>query len=92
MASYQPIRFIGITRAKFQAIRARVNAEATTMVNNGDTGSATGSVPLLGQFSVSWAYDEPTQTLVVTPTKKPALVSEGYMASRMRAIVESVNA
>lgn len=90
MGTCQPVIFKNVTRQKFQAIRARVNAQAVTYTSNGDTGSASGKTPI-GDFAVEWTFDEPAQTLTVTVTRKPLLVSESYMRGKMQSLVESVN-
>jgi hypothetical protein len=72
------------------AIRARVNAQATSMTTDGDTGTATGGSPL-GQISSSFSYDEAAQTLTVTCLKKPFLVSDGLFQSKMQDLVDSVS-
>ncbi len=91
MSACNPITFRGITRKKYQAIRARIYAQAGSVRMGGDTGSATGDTPL-GEFSASWEYDEAALTFTVTCTKKPLFVSEGMIRSRMQSLIESVDA
>ena len=89
MAACKPIAFTGIDRIRFQAIRARVRAQATSTTVDGDTGTATGQTPL-GEVTVSWSYDEPSQTLTVQCVKKPWCVSEDLSANKIRSMVESL--
>ena len=89
MAACQPVTFKNISQPVYRAILARVRAQAATFADNGNSGSATGDTPL-GQVSSSWTYDETAQTLIITCTKKPFLVSEGLLAAKMQALVQSV--
>lgn len=90
MASSKPVTFKNITRAKFLAIRARINAQATSIQSTGDTGTATGDTPL-GEVQSSWSYNEATQSLTVIPLKLPFLCSESLFQGKMQALVDSVN-
>lgn len=80
----QPLKFPNITRLKFQAIRARINAQADTKVV-GDQGTASGH-----GFEATWTYSEPDQTLTIQCTKKPFFVSESLVTAKIQALVESV--
>jgi hypothetical protein len=75
---------------KYQAIRARIRAQASELIIEGDTGTAGGKTPL-GQVKFSWSYDEPSQTLTVQCLQKPMLVSEATVASKIRDLMESVD-
>ena len=83
MAS-SPMTFDGITRDKFQAIRARLRAQAHVEVV-GDTGTATAD-----GFTVTWTYTEAAQTLVIQCVKKPWLVPESMIESHIQDLVNGL--
>jgi hypothetical protein len=89
MASCQPVKFANVSRLKYQAIRARIRAQASSLTIDGDSGTASGSTPL-GKVAFSWSYDEAGQTLTVQCTSKPMLVSEATVAAKLRDLMESV--
>ena len=82
--AFKPVTFKNITREHFQAIRARIRAQADVSVV-GDTGTASGN-----GFEASWNYDEPSQTLTIQCTKKPFWVSDGLVADKITALVTTV--
>ena len=88
MAVYTAVKFQSITRQKFQAIRARLRAQAN-ITGDGDTGTIQGSSPV-GAIEASFSYNELRQVFSVQPTKLPFLVSQGLFASRVRSLVESL--
>jgi len=88
MASCNPITFQNVTRLQFQAVRARAVAEATGVQNNGDSGSATGPT-WLGPVTVSWKYDEPSQSLTLQCTDKPRPLPAAWVNSRIQSLVGS---
>lgn len=77
----KPVVFKGITRERFQAVRARIRAQADVNVV-GDTGTASG-----GGFEATWIYDEPSQALTIQCTRKPFFMSEGLVAEKIRDVV-----
>jgi hypothetical protein len=84
MAACKPVTFKNITRERFQAIRARIRAQADVSVA-GDMGTASGN-----GFAASWIYDEAAQTLSIQCTEKPWFVSEGLVADKIRALVTTL--
>ncbi len=85
MAACKPVTFKNISRMKFKAVRARINAQAD-IVGSGDTGTARGN-----GYTAVWTYDEAAQTLVIECTEKPFFVPEGLVIGKIQALVESVN-
>lgn len=75
--------FRGISRGRFQAIRARINAQAEQMMNGDDIGSASGE-----GFEVTWTYNEHGQVLAMTCLKKPWFVKARTVLRKMRDLVE----
>ena len=84
MGQCAPVSFKNISRLKFQAIRARINAQAEMTVM-GDIGTATGN-----GFTAQWNYSEPDQALTITCTQKPWFVSEGLVRDKIQQLVEGV--
>jgi hypothetical protein len=84
MAACKPVTFQNITRERFQAIRARIRAQADTAVM-GDTGVASGN-----GFTATWTYSDPNQTLSIQCTDKPWFVSEALVADKIRALVTTL--
>jgi hypothetical protein len=84
MAACKPITFQNIPRERFQAIRARIRAQADVSVM-GDTGTASGN-----GFTATWTYDEAAQTLSIQCTDKPFFISEGLVADKIRALVTTL--
>ena len=80
----KPITFYSITRDRFQAIRARIRAQADVQLL-GDTGTASGN-----GFTATWDYDEPTHALTIQCTAKPFFISEGIVAGKIRDLVEGL--
>jgi len=83
----KPITFPGITRERFEAIRARLVEQASGHASVeivGDTGTATGS-----GVTVHWVYIEPLQQLTLQCASKPFIVPEGVIASKLRDFVEA---
>jgi hypothetical protein len=76
-----PIKFTEITRERFAAIQGRVEAEAHIEIV-GDTGTASAD-----GVTLIWTYSEPAQTLTLQCTAKPFLVTEGYVANKLRDLV-----
>lgn len=85
MATSKPVVFSSITRLKFQAIRARVRAQATAVTTLGDTGTASGS-----GVSFTWSYSEEAQSLTVTCTKRPWYVSEDLVYDKIRSAMATI--
>lgn len=85
MGGCKPIKFQNVTRAKFQAVRARAVVEATAVENSGDTGWAKGPTPV-GDVTVAWTYDEPSQTLTLQCTSKPMFLSESLIAGKIQSL------
>ena len=77
----EPLIFTHVTRDRFQAIRARIRAQADVEIV-GDLGTAQAS-----GFKAEWVYKEPTQTLEIQILSKPFFVSEQYVASKIRDLV-----
>jgi hypothetical protein len=77
--------FHGISRLKFRAIRARVRAQAEKMSILEDSFTA-----VCNGFPIEWIYNEAEQSLVVTCNKRPRLHTEGWMAGRIRGLVEAL--
>lgn len=84
MATCKPLPFTGITRTRFQAIRARM-AVVADVRSKGDSGTADGS-----GFRAAWSYDEASQTLTIQCTEKPFFITEGFVAGKIREMVESL--
>ena len=84
MAACKPVVFQNIARDKFNAVRARIRAQADVSVL-GDSGSAQGN-----GFAASWIYDEPNQVLTIQCTDKPWFVSESLIADKIRALVTTI--
>ena len=80
----KPITFRNISRLKFMAIRARINAQADVQCA-GDTGTATGN-----GFTAEWLYEEAAQALTITCTQKPWFVAESLVEGEIRSLVEGV--
>jgi len=78
----KPITFKNVARVKFNAILAKIEAQAATSVV-GDMGSADGH-----GFAAAWIYSEPEQTLAVTITKAP-FGMEGLAADKLAQLVEA---
>lgn len=79
------ISFHGISRLKFRAIRARVRAQAEKMSILNDSFSA-----VCNGIPTEWTFNEAEQSLVVTCNKRPRLHTEGWVASRIQGLVESL--
>ena len=60
MAEFQ-VRFLSITRLKYQAVRARLHAQSDEMNCSGDAGTATGD-----GITIQWVYDEGEKRLLFT--------------------------
>jgi hypothetical protein len=82
--SCKPLTFRNVSFLKYRAVVARIRAQGE-ISEVGNTGHASGH-----GFEATWSYDEPTEVLTVTCTKKPALVFESLVADKIRALVESV--
>jgi hypothetical protein len=85
MASCKPVIFKNVSRLKFRAVRARINAQAD-IEGSGESGLARGN-----GFTAAWTYCEPEQTLVIECTEKPFYVPESLVIAKIQALVESVN-
>jgi hypothetical protein len=84
MAACKPVTFQNISRDRFQAVRARIRAQADVAVM-GDMGTASGN-----GFTATWNYDEPSQVLTIQCTVKPWFISEGLVADKIRALVTTL--
>jgi hypothetical protein len=84
MAACKPVTFQNITRERFQAVRARIRAQADVSVM-GDMGTASGN-----GFTATWTYNEADQTLSIQCTEKPWFISEGLVADKIRALVTTL--
>ena len=84
MAACKSIVFKNISRTKFQAIRARINAQAE-ITCTGDIGTATGN-----GYTAQWTYVEPDQTLTIQCTDRPWFISESLVADKIQQLVEGV--
>ena len=82
-----PIKFTEITRERFAAIQGRVEAEAH--IDEGFRGDIVGDTGTASADGVTliWTYSEPAQTLTLQCTAKPFLVTEGYVANKLRYLV-----
>jgi hypothetical protein len=78
-----PVSFSEITREKFNAVVTRVRAQAPDVNLTGDQGTASGK-----GFTVQWSYAEPHQVLIVQCMKKPFIVPEAVVNSKIRDLVE----
>jgi hypothetical protein len=81
------ISFHGISRLKFKAIRARVRAQAEKFAIALEDCSFWA---VCNGFTTEWNYDEADQQLVVMCNKRPRLHTEGWVASRIQGLVESL--
>jgi hypothetical protein len=79
------LTFKDISRVRFQAIRARINAQADLTLA-GDSGTAVGS-----GFTAQFNYSEQEQTLTIQCLSKPFLVPESLVNDKIQSLVESVN-
>ena len=84
MAACKPITFTGITREKFEAVCAQIEAQGHVVVV-GDSGHASGN-----GFTAQWTYSEPAQTLIIQCTDKPFYVPESLVADKITALVQSI--
>jgi len=80
--SCEPLTFKNISREKFQAVRARIRAQAEVVSIAGDMGTAEGN-----GFKAQWTYDEPNQTLTIQCLQKPFFVSESLVADKIHVLV-----
>ena len=81
------ITFPGITRERFEAIRARLVEQAQGRASievAGDTGNASGD-----GVKVEWCYSEPLQALTLQCVSKPFFVLESVVADKLRSFVEA---
>jgi hypothetical protein len=85
MSVCQPIKFTGIDRLRYMAIRARVRAQAAEMSCAGDTGKATGD-----GITIAWSYNEGDQELTFTCPKRPWWKSEGFVSSKIYGLIEAL--
>jgi hypothetical protein len=79
------VAFHEIEPLKYKAIRARIRAQADSMREIGNAGSA-----ISNGVEVSWSYDESTRVLRFNCLARPWYVPESLIASRIRGLMESL--
>jgi hypothetical protein len=80
----KPVKFSDVTRDQFEAIRARIYAQAEEVTNAGDKGNASGY-----GFKVTWTFNEADRSLTFQCVDKPFYLTEGFVAGRIRDLVEA---
>jgi hypothetical protein len=85
-----PAVFRNVSHLKYRAIVARIRAQAASIADNGNTGSAVGATPF-GKTGTRWTYDPTAQTLTMTITRKPFVFSDSLMLAKMQSLMESTN-
>jgi hypothetical protein len=86
----KPALFRNVSQLKYRAIVARIRAQASSIVDNGNNGSAVGST-MFGKIVTGWTYDPKAQIFAVTVSKKPVVFSDSLVLAKMHSLVESVN-
>jgi hypothetical protein len=79
------VSFDGIDRLRYQAIRARIRAQAFEVRCTGDAGSATSN-----GVEIAWEYIEADSRLVFNCVKRPWWVQESLVARRIRDLMEAM--
>lgn len=85
MPACKPLVFTGISMQRFQAIRARIRAQAEEIKVDGDQGNVSGN-----GYSATWNYDQATQALTIQCTNKPFFAPESLVADKITALVTSL--
>lgn len=80
--------FSPVTRDKWNAIKADIKQKIDIDITE-DTGEQTGESPL-GKITVSYNYNEQTQTVTIKTLKVPFLLPESAVDQKIHDEIESV--
>lgn len=83
-----PVIVSPFTQAQFDALVVKVNAAMREQGTTGVGASDLTGVIAHGGVTLQWTYDPAKLTLIIQCTKKPFFISCGYVAGKVKELLE----